>query len=402
MENPGAALLLGRKALPDIKDTIYRDITEMLTCEQLEEGRDYKTVDTRGQVYFRNGSKIFARSWSDRKYKKLGSLKISAAIIEELAENDDEDEKAYDFILMRVGRLPNVPHKWVMSLTNPDEPDHWAYKRLISKPTQYRRIYKSKLRDNPYLDEHYEARLRETLDPMLAKRMVDGEWISIKGKSIYRSYTQAEHYKTTPYIVDPRMDIRLSFDFNVAENKPMSAIAAQYSIDHFHFFREFVVHGIDTQQLMEEIAATGFLNQECRQFTINGDATGKSRSSKSLKSDYDFIREFLTAYRRPDGKGLTFHLDIPTINPPIKTRHNQVNAYLKNSNGKVRVTVYNCPVADEGFRLTKLKKGADYIEDDSKPYQHVCCSAGYLICAATRAIENQFDILGRWGDTAWR
>lgn len=33
----------------------------------------------------------------------------------------------------------------------------------------------------------------------------------------------------------------------------------------------------------------------------------------------------------------------------------------------------------EGFRLTKLKEGADYIEDDANDYQHITTSVGYWV-----------------------
>jgi hypothetical protein len=32
------------------------------------------------------------------------------------------------------------------------------------------------------------------------------------------------------------------------------------------------------------------------------------------------------------------------------------------------------------MRLTKLKKGASFIEDDTPAYQHVTTSIGYAIC----------------------
>jgi len=46
----------------------------------------------------------------------------------------------------------------------------------------------------------------------------------------------------------------------------------------------------------------------------------------------------------------------------------------------VRLFIYKkCKVAHEGMRLTSLKKGADYIEDDSKEYQHVTTAIGYRV-----------------------
>ena len=397
MEFGGARLLLGRRALGDVKATIYSDILEMLECEELEQGKHYHTAESRGFVRFQNGSEIISRSWADKKYKKLGSLKISAAIIEELAENEEEDQQAYDFVMMRTGRLPHVPHKWIMGLTNPDEPDHWVYKRLVSKPNECRKVYFSKLSDNPFLDKLYEKRLLDTLDPLMARRMVGGEWISVRGKTIYRQYDQAIHFKKTAYEIHPRAPITLSFDFNVAENKPMSAVASQYIGDHFHYFKEWVVDGIDTDLMMEEIGGGDILENRNR-FLIHGDATGKARSSKSLKSDYDLISKYLAHYKRKDGSSIDFSLEVPRSNPPIKARHINVNAYLKNAHGDRRVTVYNCTVLDEGLRLTKLKKGADYIEDDSKPFQHITTAMGYDICTTIKNQGPNIESMGRWGN----
>jgi len=71
-------------------------------------------------------------------------------------------------------------------------------------------------------------------------------------------------------------------------------------------------------------------------------------------------------------------------NPPIRTRHNLVNSYCLNANGKRRLFVYEkAKTCDEGLRLTRLKPGGAYIEDDSKHYQHVTTAIGYGIKIAT-------------------
>jgi hypothetical protein len=56
------------------------------------------------------------------------------------------------------------------------------------------------------------------------------------------------------------------------------------------------------------------------------------------------------------------------------------NGQFKNANGKVNLFVdKGCKTLEKGFRLTKLKPGGQYIEDDSKPYQHITTAAGYGI-----------------------
>src|SRR5690606_27233976 len=92
-----------------------------------------------------------------------------------------------------------------------------------------------------------------------------------------------------------------------------------------------------------------------------------------------FFRNYV---QESTGEPLTVQMQVPASNPPLKTRHNRVNAYLHNDLGEARAFVYKgAPKLDEGFRLTKLKKQATYAEDDSKDYQHITTAAGYGICS---------------------
>lgn len=129
-----ARCVLGRRAMPDLRDTIFTKI-----CEHLDgtvkpdgtvfrEGRDYGVSRHNCRIWFANGSEIISRSWADTNHKKLGSIEASIAIVEELSENDADDEVALRYLRMRVGRLPHVPQQWIIYCTNPDSPAHFAYK----------------------------------------------------------------------------------------------------------------------------------------------------------------------------------------------------------------------------------------------------------------------------------
>ena len=107
---------------------------------------------------------------------------------------------------------------------------------------------------------------------------------------------------------------------------------------------------------------------------IRGDASGDARDTRSILSDYDILK------RAFSNAGAIVELQVPKANPPIRRRHNLVNAYCQNEAGQVRLYVYkSCPVTHDGMRLTALKKTGDYIEDDSKHYQHVTTAIGYGI-----------------------
>ena len=142
---PRARCILGRKAMPDLRDTIFTKVLEHLdgtvkTDGRLfKEGRDFGFTTQNCGIWFANGSRVISRSWHDRNYKKLGSIEASCAIIEELSENDDQDEIAIRYIRTRVGRLPHVPQQWIIYCTNPDSPAHFAYKYFQIGERQARR-----------------------------------------------------------------------------------------------------------------------------------------------------------------------------------------------------------------------------------------------------------------------
>ncbi len=372
IENNQARVVLGRKALPDLKATIYQKI-----CEHLEgsfkEGRDYVKSANYGKIRFKNGSEIISRSWSDKRYKKMRSLELSMAVIEELTENNDEDKEAYDEIKMRVGRLPHIKKPLIIAATNPDAPSHWAYKYFIDTQIDTRHVYYSVTTDNPFLPPQYISQLKHDLDPKLAERMIYGRWVDIAGEVIYHQYNHDSQFINSPYSVDKRYPVYLSWDFNIADGKPMSMCCVQYIDDHFHVFNEVVVHGARTADTVDELESKGLLLRDIR-YGICGDATGSSRDTRGARSDYDIIRKEMAA------RDITYEFMVPPSNPAVRLRHNTVNAYCRNANGLSRLTVYrDAPTVADGLRMTKLKKGAGYIEDDSKAFQHVTTALGYCM-----------------------
>ena len=246
-------------------------------------------------------------------------------------------------------------------------------------PTKH--VYYSVTTDNPFLPPEYIEQLKRDMDPQMARRMLYGEWISIAREVVYYAYDKSRNYRDMPYVIDANFPIHVAWDFNIGEGKPLSVCFFQYTNDSFHFFNEVVVHGFRTQDALDEMAGRGLLDHPVK-YIINGDATGKARSTKSIKSDYDIIREFFSNYRNSRKELLNYEMQVPLSNPPVRKRHNLVNAYCINERGAVRLFVYkDAKTVDEGLRLTQLKKGADYIEDDSKEFQHITTALGYGICS---------------------
>lgn len=387
---PGAVVAICRQSLPDLKKTIYNEIVEHLEGSLVEK-RDFTKSDVTGDIKFSNGSKIIAVSFGDKRWGKVRSLKLSGIIIEEATEFDDEfygEGGGFMQFKARLRRIAKVPENFLICATNPDEPDHFLYKYFIegSKTHESRYVFYSNTEANFHLDPVYIMQLRSDYSPLEAERFLRGKWISLKGRGIYSVYDPDLNYKPEKYKVDENYPVRISFDFNIGEGKPMSAVLFQYIDGKFHFFNESVVEGAYTEDIMTDLYERGLLR--FKQIIIHGDASGNARHPSTKIANYDVIKNYLSQNQ------VSYQMQVPRANPPIKSRHIKMNAHCKNDLGEVRLFVYSdAKMAHDGMRLTRLKKGANYIEDDSKEYQHITTAMGYGLMFAAVSGERKSRVI---------
>lgn len=381
---PKAVGMLGRRSLPDLKDTILRKILDHMQGS-LRENIDYFFNQSNSKLTFSNGSQILCRTWGDKRYSKFRSLELSFAIIEELTENDsDEFDEFYKELRARVGRLPHIKQNFLLCATNPDAPSHSAFNYFIASQIPTRHVYYSITTDNPFLPKTYIQQLLETYTAQEAERMIYGRWVEIKTEVIYYAFDEKMSVIDT-YKVNPSHPIFITYDFNIGINKPMSVAFFQYINDVFYFFYEIVISGSNTLETCDEMIAKGLLTYPTR-YVIHGDASGRAKSSKYNRTDYDIIKKALDDYIGPHGR-IEVDVDVPLSNPPVRKRHIIVNGQLKNAKGETHIKITkDCVTIIKGLRLSKLKKGGQYIEDDSDPWQHITTAIGYGIC---RQIENK-------------
>lgn len=389
----GARVLIGRRSFKDIKSTIYSTIRAHMEGTFIEK-HHFKAADNTAKVTFRPGTekrsgKIFGRSWGDKNYKNVRSLSLTAAVIEELTENSEKDMEAISEITKRIGRTTHIPISLLLCATNPDSPQHWVYKRFLdgAQPVEGKRYlvnpdfpnritFKSRAADNPFLADGYILSLMRDMPEKEIQRMLNGEWVEIDGSGIYYEYRQdRQFFRNSDYEIDPSLPILWGWDFNIGAGKPMSCVFLQYNpaTDTFHAFDEIVVETLRTADICEEAWNRGLINPNFRYF-VGGDRNGNNRDTRGTRTDFEIIERFL------HDKGVDFTRGVPAKNPPVRERHNRVNAYCKNGLGEVRLFLYRkCKVLDEGLRLTALLDRAEFLEDDSKFYQHVTTALGYVM-----------------------
>jgi hypothetical protein len=265
-----------------------------------------------------------------------------------------------------------------LTLTNPDSPSHYLYTDIIERQDDFKTVFYSLTEENKFLPKWYIENLKRNLDPKMALRMLKGQWVDIYTEGVYYNYDPETNFRDTEYKINPNEPIYITHDFNIGKGKPMSCALGQYINDTWHWFKSYHVEGARTLNIMEEMHEDGVFDNK-NMFIVHGDATGRSRDTRSIQSDYDIIEEFLSNLKRKDGSRVHFDIDVPKkANPPIKKRHAVLNGMFKNMNNETRLYVYDSWI-NTGFLRTSFLKDSYVIEDDSLPQQHVTTAIGYSV-----------------------
>ena len=404
VENRGACALIGRLSMPDLKDTIWQKVIEMLDGSFIE-GVDYVINNTTTSIKFlKTGSEIITRSWHDKKFKKFRSLELSFIAIEELTENDSKYWAFFTELIGRLGRRPHIKENVFIAATNPDDPSHNAYKFFIKgsikkgyyavKGTNIHTYY-SLTEQNPFLPKWYVKSLEEKYDEKMCRRLLRGEWLYIAQDVIYYKYNPVKHFVLKDSVVDLSLPVRLSFDFNIQKGKPMSSCLFQFNRrasgnpdnpkdSKFIFIDEVAIEGADTGEAIEEWANKGYFDLPSHpEIIIHGDASGRHSDTRSKTTDYEIIEDYLDEYTRNDGQRVNYSMQVPRSNPAIRSRHNFTNGVFENKLKLINVAVdQRCTMIDKGFSNTRLKDGAGYIEDQTTEGQDIstACSYGIYYC----------------------
>jgi PBSX family phage terminase large subunit len=372
IENDGARCLILRRALKDLKRTLWptllahlSDIPHVISSYNKSEMK----------ITLVNGSECIGDSYDKGDLEKFRSLELSMAAFEEASESNKD---VYDAVKMRIGRLPHCQENLMLTLTNPDEPSHYLYKELIERDGEgNRKVFYSLTEDNRFLPTWYIDNLKQDLTPQMAKRMLQGQWLSIQGDTPYYAYdTNKQYLKDREYKINANYAVDIGHDFNIGESKPMSCMVAQCINGTFYVARDFVVEGFNTAQIVDEVIDSKIIPDNIRHIRVFGDRNGLNKDSRGNATDYEIIIKKLTqAYPMARVEKC-----VPRANPAIRSRQNIVNAHCLNDNGDIRLYLYrDAKVLDEGLRLTKVKKGSSYQEDDSDYFQHVVTALGYYI-----------------------
>ncbi|MCB2186730.1 MAG: terminase family protein [Deltaproteobacteria bacterium] len=307
-------------------------------------------------------------------YQMLAGVELGWAWLDEcfLARRE-----AVDLILARLRDRRMAGQ--VLLTTTLDEPGSWLHQMFVENfdPALMDVFYATTYDNQANLPPGYIEGLQAAYPRQLFQRMVLAKWVALGGESIYYNFARAAHVREDAEF-EPQRDLLWALDFNIGRGKPMSSCLAQIRPGRdaagrvrpeLVVFDEIILETADTGQAVTEFQARPWLRELAGRVRIYGDASGHARDTRSRVTDYAILREA----GFPDQR-------VPARNPPLRDRHNAVNALLKNAAGDVRLSVHpRCRVLIQGLESVRLKQGADYLEEETFA-QHVTTALGYLIC----------------------
>ncbi|MCQ2574548.1 MAG: PBSX family phage terminase large subunit [Alphaproteobacteria bacterium] len=180
-----------------------------------------------------------------------------------------------------------------------------------------------------------------------------------------------------------------SLDFNI--NPQCSVICHWNGGRDFYFSDEIVLENVSTYKVAEEFVKIWRKKYNGQKVIINGDASGRNRSSNSEYSNYAIIEQILVREKVP------FMFNVPKANTSIKNRVANFDWHVHGLDGKVHILVNpECRHLIHSCKLLSYDKFGNIIEvpfafgmktiDYAK--SHIFDAASYCVMINDPVLEN--------------
>jgi phage terminase large subunit len=379
--NPGLLGLVGAPTYRMLQDSTQRTFFDVLETE----GVAYNFYKQDHRLRFTsNGSEIIFRTMENP--ERLRGPNLAWFALDELTYTQED---AWTRLLGRL-RHPQARRLCGCAVWTPKGYD-WVYHRFIEQQTPDYRLTQASPRENVHLPEDFYNRLKDSYSELFYRQEVLGEYLDIFGGNAYFAFSDENIEKA---VCNPNLPLYWALDFNV---DPMCSVICQVhewkrtpwataSYEQRRIVRvldEIVLPNSNTVEAVEEfIHRAGILmgTQSKVMVNIYGDASGNSRSSKSVRTDYHLIQEAFRHY--PEFK---VSLRQNTGNPLVRDRVNTMNNALCSVSKERNVLINSkCRELIKDLRQVRWKRDAAGNPvgdlDKSDPQRtHVSDALGYLV-----------------------
>jgi hypothetical protein len=217
----------------------------------------------------------------------------------------------------------------------------YIYKEYIEKPRDDVEIIRSASQDNIFLPQSFFEDLKNNYSEKFYQQEVLGEIINFTVGQVITSFDASKHITTEGI----EGEYFLACDFNLL---PMSWNYGKFNKNHAHTYGEIVSPDVTRTNEQFETFVNRFPEVKGKRLYVYGDASGRARTTKSNKTDYDLIKEEAKKYNiQIIDKSLT-------KNPSHIDRLNCYNNALE----KLKITFDpSCKKLFEDFYNTVWKEG---------------------------------------------
>jgi PBSX family phage terminase large subunit len=338
-------ILCTRETLESIEDSVHTLLCDRIKFWRLE--RFFKIT---------NNGIICKKTGSEFKYKGLNDLRNSFSQSVKSFEGADicwiEEGQSISKKSLRI-LIPTVRKKgsfFIVSF-NPDTIQD-AIWNFVENPRPRSFIKKVNYYDNKHCPQELkdEADFCKIYQPDDYENIWEGNPQQQSARNVVKYFTD-DNIKDINYCSD--LDLHICCDFNV---DPMCWLLMHKTEDKYFFFDEIVIENTTTRE-----CATEFCNRyphHVGNIIINGDASGKSRSTQSEYHNYTLIKNTLqdSGYRKID-------FNLRQWNPPIKNRILAFNNKIMTNKGERHIFISpKCKWFLYNIKNLKYKEGTSVLD----------------------------------------
>ena len=376
--NPGRTGVIGAPTYPMLRDATMTTFFEL--CEQskvpftLNKATTTVTMDDwQSRILFR----------SLEEYERLRGSNLAWFGVDEMTYTQ---EAAWIRLEARL-RDPGAKRLCGFGVWTPKGFD-WVYRRFRAERVKGYRLVEAVPLENKHLlretPDYYE-RLKESYDDNFYRQEALGEYLNLQAGRVYYAFEREVHIERIG--IDANEVLLWSWDFNI---NPMSSVFCQERDGKISVVDEIVLPTSSTPEVCEE-----FLRRyggHRAGLKVYGDASGGNTHTVTGTSDYDLIRGFLARNQQLKGEML-----VPRSNPPVRSRINAVNSYLRNARGAQRLSVSGkCRELIKDLEQVCYKPESGQIDKgrDSRR-THLSDALGYLLWQRSNVLGHVGERSGR-------
>lgn len=242
-------------------------------------------------------------------------------------------------------------------------------------------LYTMRTAENTELPDDYLRQNMANMTPNEVAAYLDGKAVNISGALAYPEFNAERQWREDVAPAKASLPLALMFDFNV---DPMvcpigQAVAGPFGSEP-HIVDMVALYGGSTVDQTCDVILDRYPSWPAG-FVVYGDATGRARHVKSLRSNYEIITQRLSVSGPVTVK-------VPNANPPVARRLSSVNRLCQNALGQTRlwirktspVKVCTARPLVQSLAKTIKKAGTDDIEKaPGETHTHAADALGYWL-----------------------